>query len=252
MFNLRQFAAIVPEWYVRLHYHDELDSTNDEAHRLASEGGEHGLVVLADHQRAGRGRRGASWVSEPGDGLLFSVVIRPDSPKSKWSRMALAAGVGIVTALNERWAAQAQVKWPNDIYIRGRKCGGILAEASEDFVIVGVGLNVFATPPADHSTIPAISLGEVVGETLSREMVLAVVLDGLMREIDACEVGFKGLLLKLREICYLTGKEVRFVSGEEIRAGEVAGIDAQGNLLVNEKGVITPYSQAAEIRIIGR
>ena len=102
MFDLRQFAALAPDWYLRLQYHHELDSTNDEARRLAEAGAEHGTVVLSDHQTAGRGRRGASWVCEPGDGLLFSMVIRPSFPKTNWSRIALAAGIGIAETLNAR------------------------------------------------------------------------------------------------------------------------------------------------------
>ncbi len=103
MFDLRQFASISPDWYLRLNYHEELDSTNDEARRLAEDGAEHGTVVLADHQLAGRGRRGSSWISGPGDGLLFSLIIRPDFPQSHWSRIALATGLGMATALNEKW-----------------------------------------------------------------------------------------------------------------------------------------------------
>ena len=118
MFDLRQFAALAPDWYLRLQYHHELDSTNDEARRLAEAGAEHGTVVLSDHQTAGRGRRGASWICEPGDGLLFSMVIRPSFPKTNWSRIALAAGIGIAETLNAKWGVRAQVKWPNDIYIQ--------------------------------------------------------------------------------------------------------------------------------------
>lgn len=258
MFDLRQFASLAPDWYLRLNYHEQLDSTNDEARRLAEgvakggseDGAEHGTVVLADHQLAGRGRRGASWVSGSGDGLLYSLILRPDFPQNNWSRIALAAGLGIVTALNDKWAVGAQVKWPNDIYLRGRKCAGILAEAREDFVVLGVGLNVIAAPGSGDSGVPAIALGDVVREPVTREMVLATVLDGIMREVECCGDDFERQLSRLREVCYLTGKSIEFRASGNRLAGFVHGIGEDGSLMVEVDGVITSYAQAAEIRVV--
>ena len=254
MFDLRQFASLAPDWYLRLNYHEQLDSTNDEARRLAEgvaeDGAEHGTVVLADHQLAGRGRRGASWISDSGDGLLFSLILRPDFPKNNWSRIALAAGLGIVTALNDKWGVSAQVKWPNDIYLRGRKCAGILAEAREDFVVVGVGLNVIAAPSAGDSGVPAIALGDVVREPVTREMVLATVLDGIMCEVECCGDDFGKQLSRLREVCYLTGKSIEFSTSGNRLAGFVHGIDEDGSLMIEVDGVVTSYAQAVEIRVV--
>ena len=250
MFDLRQFASLAPDWYLRLNYHEQLDSTNDEARRLAEDGAEHGTVVLADHQSAGRGRRGANWISGSGDGLLFSIILRPDFPKNNWSRIALAAGLGIATGLNDKWGVAAQVKWPNDIYLRGRKCGGILAEAREDFVVLGVGMNVIAAPSASDSGVPAIALGDVVREPVTREMVFATVLDGIMREVECCGDDFGKQLSRLRDVCYLTGKSIEFSTSGSRLAGIVHGIGEDGSLMVEVDGVITSYAQAAEIRVV--
>ncbi len=250
MFDLRQFASISPEWYLRLKYHEELDSTNDEARRLAVDGAEHGTVVLADHQSAGRGRRGSSWISGPGDGLLFSLILRPDFPKNDWSRIALATGLGMVRALNDKWSIQADVKWPNDIYVRNRKCAGILAEAREDFVVVGVGLNVFASPGDVESSIPTIAVGDVIESPLSREMVLAAVLDGILQEVESCADDFENQVERLRRVCFLTGKGIEFTASGERLAGNVMGIDHDGSLMVEVDGSAESYSQAAEIRVM--
>ena len=250
MFDLRQFAALAPDWYLRLHYHHELDSTNDEARRLAEAGAEHGTVVLSDHQNAGRGRRGASWVSEPGDGLLFSIVVRPSFPKTNWSRIALAAGIGIAETLNARWGVQAQVKWPNDIYIQDKKCAGILTEAREDFVIVGIGLNVLSAPPSENARIEAIAVADVVQCPVSREMVLAALLTGIMAEVDACAERFEAQLERMRGACYLTGKHIKFSAHDKQLSGLVRGVGSDGSLQVEVDGKLMSFSQASEINVL--
>ena len=250
MFDLRQFAALAPDWYLRLHYHHELDSTNDEARRLAEAGAEHGIVVLSEHQTAGRGRRGASWVSEPGDGLLFSIVVRPSFPKTNWSRIALAAGIGIAETLNARWGVQAQVKWPNDIYIQDKKCAGILTEAREDFVIVGIGLNVLSAPPSENARIEAIAVADVVQCPVSREMVLAALLTGIMAEVDACAERFEAQLERMRGACYLTGKHIKFSAHDKQLSGLVRGVGSDGSLQVEVDGKLMSFSQASEINVL--
>src|SRR5210317_745264 len=122
MFDLQRFSEIAPGMSHQLRYHEQLESTNDEAHRIAAEGAEHGTVVLAEDQTKGRGRRGAAWLSESGEGLTFSIVLRPAFGKECYGRVALAAGLGIATALNDSYQLTAEVKWPNDIYIDGKKC----------------------------------------------------------------------------------------------------------------------------------
>ena len=244
MFDISEFHRIAPKWAMQLHYHESLASTNDEARRLAEEGAPHGTVVLADHQHAGRGRRGAVWASGAGEGLLFSLILRPENPRRFWSRLALASGLGIVNALRDEWGIPAEIKWPNDVYVNSRKCAGILVESQDGFAVVGVGLNVSASPEGADST----SLTEVLGESLSREDVLAVVLDGLMAESKACADGFAHQIARMRPLCFLTGKKVTFCSNQEQVEGLVIGIGDEGDLLVEVDGEIQPFQQAELIR----
>ena len=111
------------------------DSTNARARELASGGAPHGTVVTADEQSAGRGRQGRTWTAPAGRALLCSVVIR-DPPRL----LPLAAGVAVA----EVAGADAQIKWPNDVLLGGRKVAGILVEArlQERWAVVGIGLNV--------------------------------------------------------------------------------------------------------------
>jgi BirA family biotin operon repressor/biotin-[acetyl-CoA-carboxylase] ligase len=246
MFDIREFNRISPKWARQLHHHEQLVSTNDEARKLAAQGAAHGTVVLAEHQLAGRGRRGAVWASEPGDGLLFSLILRPDSPRKFWSRLALASGLGIVNALRKEWQIPAEIKWPNDVYIDGRKCAGILVESQDGFAVVGVGLNVSVSPAGEDST----SLSQQLGESLSREEVLAAVLDGLLEESKHCSENFSHQIARMRPLCCLTGKIVSFRSNQDQIEGLVIGIGDEGELLVEVDGETKAFQQAELIRLV--
>ncbi len=251
MFDIGEFHRIAPKWARQLHYHEELVSTNDEARRLAEQGAAHGTVVLADFQTAGRGRRGTVWSSDPGDGLLFSVVLRPDYPRRFWYRLALASGLGVVNALRDEWDIPAEIKWPNDIYIQGKKCAGILVESQDGFVIVGVGLNVFSAPEALESTSLNAHLGVGVTQVpLSREQVLAVLLDGILKESKHCGDGFEQQMERMRQRCWLTGKSVTFRSAKKQLSGRVVGLGDGGDLLVEIDGEVQPFQQAELIRVL--
>jgi BirA family biotin operon repressor/biotin-[acetyl-CoA-carboxylase] ligase len=246
MFDIAEFHRITPKWARLLQHHQQLSSTNDEARRLAECGAVHGTVVLADHQLTGRGRRGAVWASEPGDGLLFSLILRPDFPRKYWSRLALASGLGIVNALRDGWGLAAEIKWPNDVYIDGKKCAGILVESQDGFAVVGVGLNVASSPDGGDST----SLREQLGEAVSREQVLGAVLDGLLNESRFCADGFPGQLSRMRPLCWLSGKEVSFRSNQDQVSGRVLGIGDEGELVVQIDGEARSFQQAELIRVM--
>ncbi|HEY3266207.1 MAG TPA: biotin--[acetyl-CoA-carboxylase] ligase [Armatimonadota bacterium] len=144
---------------VDLRHFDSLPSTNDEAVRLARAGAPEGTAVWANEQASGRGRRGRRWVSPPGN-LYLSVVARPALPLTLAGRIAVSCGLGIARSLGLR------SKWPNDLYLAGRKVGGILVEARAgaggmlDYAVVGVGINVLSRPDDAPGAQPAASLLE--------------------------------------------------------------------------------------------
>lgn len=106
-----------------------VDSTQTAAWQLAERGAADGTVVVADHQLAGRGRRGRSWHDEPGASLLFSIVVRPRLPVERVPMLSLAAGVAVAEALAEQAGLATRLKWPNDVLVHGRKIAGILLES---------------------------------------------------------------------------------------------------------------------------
>ncbi len=250
MFDIRELQRAAPKWVRFFHYYEEIESTNDEARCLAEQGADHGTVVLADHQLAGRGRRGAVWLSEPGSGLLFSVVLRPSYPRRYWNRLALSSGLAVVDVLRDEWGIHAELKWPNDIYIDGKKLAGILVESQDDFAIVGIGLNVDASPDGEVATSLAEHYGQKNSYDLTREQVLASLLDGIDEEAKKCADGFGGQIARIRKYCWLTGKNVTFMSNGQSVSGRVLGVGEDGGLLVNVDGEVCSFQQAELIRVV--
>lgn len=194
------------------------DSTNRRARALAAAGAPHGTLVTAAEQTAGRGRQGRSWIAPAGRALLMSVVVRDVVPL-----LPLRAGIAVAEIVG----AGAQVKWPNDVWLDGRKVAGVLVEGrpAEGWAVVGTGLNVAIDladlPPDLRATAGTLGLGpEAVEPTLSA---LLVALERALGEPAA------SVLDALRSRDALLGRPVRWEAGE----GVGAGIDETGRLLVD-------------------
>lgn len=121
--------------------HEELGSTNDHARQLAERGLPHGTVVVADQQTAGRGRRGAAWCGVPGRDLMVSVLLRPPVG-TVLSRIPLVAALALAIAVERQTRLRPRVKWPNDLWLGGRKLAGVLSESGGSAVVLGIGCNI--------------------------------------------------------------------------------------------------------------
>jgi len=162
-------------WIQRLVVLDSVDSTNDALRELASMGAPAGTVLLADHQRRGRGRRERSWYSPRGLGLYLSVLFRPTGPAKDATRWTLAGAVAAGAACRSLGAGDVEIKWPNDLVCGGRKLGGVLAEmrsqgerATE--LVLGTGINLSQRRedfPAEM-TGSATSLAGILGRPVDR------------------------------------------------------------------------------------
>lgn len=242
-------------------YFEELGSTNDVASRLAGEGARDGTCVAARAQTAGRGRRGRTWVSTPGAGLYFSVVIRPPSPAPEDTRSDLAgpamlltlmAAVASVDAIARATGFTPTIKWPNDLIVeRGRtpgterwerrKLGGILAEgalsgAALQHVIVGIGINLArAAYPPEVATI-ATSIEAETGAPGDFFRVFAACRAALARERAALfGGGARSLLDRWRERAPSSiGARVAWHDGATRMTGITAGLAEGGALLVDD------------------
>jgi BirA family biotin operon repressor/biotin-[acetyl-CoA-carboxylase] ligase len=241
-------AAEFPDPF-RLLVRETAASTNDELRVLAENGAPDGLVLLAMEQTAGRGRRGASWFSPPGDSLAFSILLRPEEPKALWPRLALAAGLSVAKAV-ESFGSATGIKWPNDVWIGRRKVAGILVEAGRDFAIVGIGLNVNSTVfPAEVAEI-ATSLRLETGINHRRQEVLAAIIRSFARNSRQIGSDFDQLLDSIRERCVLTGKRVSLGTSSGPRQGIVEGIAPGGELLLRTETDLERLMQADEVRIL--
>ena len=127
--------------------YDEVTSTNDVLKDLAVEGAGEGTAVVARRQTQGRGRRGRSWSSVPGQGVYLSVLLRPEIPAADAGLLAILGGVAVVRALEHLGLSELTLKWPNDVLARRKKIAGILiepriGEGRIEFAVVGIGINV--------------------------------------------------------------------------------------------------------------
>jgi len=241
----------------RVDYHESIGSTSDRALELGASGeGPLPLLVLAERQTAGRGRGENRWWSDEG-ALTFSLLLEAEQlPIGDWPKIALVAGLAVCRALEQLvLAAELKVKWPNDVYLNGRKVCGILSESvpgTRDRLVVGIGINVNngrqgTGAVADHSpsTFTGISLIEHDGVCRDLTDVLLTVLDEFDRQWrEMMESGFVAAAMAFRERCFLTGKMVRIEQpGGQSVSGICRGIDESGRLrVVTERGELAVVS----------
>lgn len=246
--DFNRVAAGFPDPF-RLLVKDSVESTNDEVQSLARAGANDGLVVLANRQTAGRGRRGTAWFSPTGESLAFSILVRPSEPKALWPRLALAAGLAVAEAI-ERFGVQAGIKWPNDVWIGGRKVAGILVEAGPDFAVVGIGLNVNTTGfPVGVADI-ATSLQIETGIPLPREDVLAAIIGKFAIRRGQIGDDFADLIQALAARCVLTGKRISLTTAGGQLTGSMEGISPAGELLLRTATGRERLIQADEVRLL--
>ena len=217
----------------------ETGSTNADLAAAAREGAEEGLVVVADHQTAGRGRLGRVWQAPPRTGLAMSVLLRPSSvPAHRWPWLPLLVGVVVVEALDAYLGAKAALKWPNDVLLGGAKLAGILVERVETdggpVAVAGIGLNVSAAPA--HAT----SLVAAGYPHVSRDGVLDALLSGFGERYEAWRrVGgdpAAWLASAYRQASDTLGLDVRAeLPGHAPIEGRAIDVDEAGRLVVRTR-----------------
>jgi BirA family biotin operon repressor/biotin-[acetyl-CoA-carboxylase] ligase len=221
----------------RIYWLETAGSTNDVAASLAGVGAEEGTVVVAETQTAGRGRMGRVWHSPPGAGLYVSIVLTP--PHTPGAGVALAEGVQAATGLG------AEIKWPNDLIVAGRKLAGILAESAAQggalqFIVLGFGLNL---RPAAYPPELAQRVTSIEAETnrpADRAVILAEILAAIAeRYADLGQGRFDVILGAWRERARsLRGSAVEWDSGGAVMRGRAEDIDDTGALLVRAGGSV--------------
>jgi BirA family biotin operon repressor/biotin-[acetyl-CoA-carboxylase] ligase len=230
----------------RLRYFADVDSTNDVAMALAASGAPEGTAVLADAQRAGRGRRGRSWFSPPGAGLYLSMVGRPGRSVPSLSLMTLAAGVAVADAVTATTRLPIEIKWPNDLVMGRpwRKLGGVLCEAVAtgsrvDAVVIGIGLNLrhvdYPAEIADRATSIEAEWGRVVDRATLVVELLGRVGDAV-RRLRSSDTTWVSREWRRFGRAGLSGAPVRWQAQGALHRGLARDVDVDGALLVERDG----------------
>ena len=228
----------------------EIDSTNRDAIDQARAGAPEGLVVVADHQTAGRGRLGRTWTAPPGASLLMSVLLRP--PPTQATRVGLAAGVALVDAVAAVAGVRAALKWPNDLVVGERKLAGILAEAylgpGDTAVVVGIGCNVNWDTWPDELVDTATACNLEAGRPVDGDALLEALLTHLDRRLDT--LAAPALLADYRSRSSTLGQRVRVETPGAVVTGTAVDIGDDGELLVvDDAGVVSPILAGDVVRL---
>ncbi len=222
-------------------YFPEVESTNLRAHGEARRGAEEGTAVLADSQSAGKGRLARAWHSPAGVNLYASIILRPPIPPAEAPQITVAAGVALAKALARVSGLEPRVKWPNDIFLNGKKVSGILSEMDSQggltrFVVLGIGVNVNGRAedfPPDLRGI-ATSLRAETGREIPRQTVAAQVFDHL--EEEYFRFLQEGLSPRLHQewnrLSWVNGKRVTLKMQDGEISGQALGLDTDGALLL--------------------
>jgi BirA family biotin operon repressor/biotin-[acetyl-CoA-carboxylase] ligase len=216
----------------RIHYFPEIGSTMDAARELAKEGANEGTIVIAEAQTHGRGRLSRQWLSPQG-GVYFTLILRPRISPAYAPRINLMASVAVAATIRKLLGLNAELKWPNDVLIGGKKVCGILAEMDAEmdavnFVNVGIGINVNSSIPQFQKT--ATSLKHELGRQVSRKEFLTA----LLAEIDGRRVRLMQpeLLQEYKEFSATLNKRVRIISLAEEVTGQAVDVDDMGALVL--------------------
>lgn len=239
-------------------YYKQIDSTNTELARLAMKGAEHGTVVVAESQSAGKGRRGRQWESPAGENIYMSILLRPDCVPDRAPMLTLVMVYSVAKVLKELGFSDVQIKWPNDLVLSGKKICGILTEmqlkdTEIDYVVVGVGINVNTSKFPEELKDTATSLYLESGIVSDREILVEAIVEYFD---EACRQFLKTQDLSFLKEAYNdmlvnVGREVRVLEPGNEYTAYAQGINASGELLVRTKEGEERRIYAGEVSVRG-
>ena len=224
----------------KIHYYAVLNSTNDTAKEMATGGAPEGSVVIADRQETGRGRQGNSWVSPEGN-LYMSVILREAVSPKEAGQISFIAAVALADVLKEAIQPEhtVQQKWPNDVWVDGKKISGILLESeyssatkTMDWVVLGIGVNLNAAPEG------AICLNDLSASKIDRDRFAKNLLEALKQRLNQWrEHGFHIIQKDWLADARALNEEITVRLPQETLRGEFQGIDENGCLLLIIDGI---------------
>jgi BirA family biotin operon repressor/biotin-[acetyl-CoA-carboxylase] ligase len=231
------------------------ESTNDDLWELGRRGAEEGTVVIAEMQRAGKGRRGRQWVSPANRNLYMSVLLRPPFPPADAAMVTLMAGVVLCRALEEVFSLQPQIKWPNDLLLEGRKAAGILAEMDAEqegirFLVLGMGVNLNMGREMFPKDIryPATSVQLVLGRPVERLPFARSLLEHLDRGYGELLLGRGAAVLKdWHRYCAHPEERLEVRTAQGTLEGRFRGLDEEGSMILETAPGKTEKVRAGDV-----
>ncbi len=229
------------EWAgCEIYYFDSIDSTNTKAKELAEAGHPAGTLVVADQQVSGKGRRGRSWESPHGTGIFMTLVLKPDINPNNASMLTLVAAMATAGAISRVTGKNAQIKWPNDIVIDGKKICGILTEMSAQFdyinhIVIGIGINVHNEAFPEEIRETAGSLYLTCGQRFHR----ADLIEAFLEEFEKYYAVYletedmEGLYKEYNQMLANLGRQVKVLDPKDPFEGKAMGITKKGELIVD-------------------
>lgn len=242
----------------KIRYYKQLDSTNTKVSQLALEGAEHGTVVVAECQTAGKGRRGRAWESPSEDNIYMSILLRPEFEASRAPMVTLVMAYSVAKVLRENGFADVQIKWPNDLVLSGKKVCGILTEMqlqgmTIDSIVVGVGVNVNTKSFSEELVDKATSLFLECGKLLNKEQLIVDIVETFMemyeRFAEAGDLEF--LQDAYNAILVNRNMEVRVLEPENEYTAYAHGINRTGELVVQLEDGTEKNVYAGEVSVRG-
>ncbi|EIT86616.1 bifunctional protein BirA [Fictibacillus macauensis ZFHKF-1] len=242
-----------------IRYEESVKSTQEIAQRLSYEHCPEGTLVIADEQTGGRGRLGRSWQSPKGSGIWMSLILRPDIPLQKSPQLTLLAAVSVAKAIYKTTGMQAEIKWPNDILLNGKKAVGILTELQAESdrihaVIIGIGINVnVAETEFDPSLRDIATSLKIEGnEDVNRAKLVACIMEEMETLYhEYLQNGFGLIKLLWEGYAESIGKRIRVRTLHEQKEGIAKGITEEGVLLLEDDLGEIHHIYSADIEIPG-
>ena len=249
-----------------IYYYDVIDSTNTEAKRLAEKGVLSGalgyetdkILVLADAQTGGRGRRGRTWESPTGTSVYMSLLLRPEISPDRASMLTLVMGLSVVEGLEQELGVKTQIKWPNDVVLNKKKLVGILTEMGMqgmeiDYLVIGVGMNVNVVDFPEELVDKATSLLIECGHLVEREKLISAVMDAFDRnyQVFLKTQDLAGLRERYEQVMANQNQPVRVLEPGNEYEGTAVGINAMGELLVEKEDGTCEAVYAGEVSVRG-
>ncbi|WP_126427238.1 biotin--[acetyl-CoA-carboxylase] ligase [Brevibacillus marinus] len=235
--------------------YDTVESTQILAHQAAAQGAPEGTVVLAEQQTGGKGRLGRSWHSPKHAGVWMSLVLRPDIPLPRAPQITLLTAVAMVKTIKRETGLDADIKWPNDILLNGKKMCGILTELQAEsdrinYLIVGIGVNVNTRaedfPPELRALATSLRLES--GRLIRRAAFIqtfCVQFEQLYQEY--LQRGFAPIRARWEASAVTLGRQVTVRTSKETLHGRAVGLDADGSLIVEDAAGVRHKVYSADI-----